>query len=141
MSWGQECSLRMAVPCLRHGDGETGGTLPAAPLPRRFFFLTLCQNQDACQQTTRQALASVLALREKPGRSAVCPCILEPAGLLLTMPSIHPEQTSGKFLAVQRVLLLCLKMRSTWKLPFLCCKEDTPASWATAENHPLPLRG
>ena len=119
------------MPCLRHGDGETGGSLPASsPCPaaaRTLSHSFIATRTVVSRPLARQGLASVLAPGEKPGRrSALSPCFLEPAGPLPTMPSNHPEQTSGEFLAVQGVLLY-LKMRSTRKLPFLCCKGDTPA--------------
>lgn len=120
---------------------EDGCTLPATrgrrdrwitasrlPLPRcgkDFISLFITTRTVVSRPLAQQALASVLAPGEEPGRrSALCPCFLEPAAPFPTMPSSHPEQTSGEFLAVQGVLLY-LKMRSTWKLPFLCCKEET----------------
>lgn len=119
----------MAVPCLRHGDGETGGSLPAgspcSAAAKTLISLLITTRTVVSRPLARQALASVLAPGEEPGRrSALCPCFLEPDGPLPTMPSSHPEQISGEFLAVQGVLLY-LEMRSTWKLPFLCCKEET----------------
>lgn len=138
MGAGKQPEDGCALPAML-GWRDRWNTASRPTLEKIFFSLSVTTRMLVSRPLTQQALASVLALREKPRRSAVCPCLLEPVGLLLTVPSIHPEQTSGEFLAVQEVLLLCLKMRGTWKLPFLCCKEDIPASWATAENHRLHL--
>lgn len=54
------------------------------------------------------------------------------------MPSNQAKDTSGDFLAAQGMLLY-LKMRSIWKWPLLCCKEDTDVRHAMAENHPPGL--
>ena len=139
VSWGQESSLRMAVPCLQHWDGETGGTLPAAPL-RRFFF-SLCHNQDACQQTLDLTSPGICPRPETEALEVGCLSLPPGACWTAPDPAFHPSRADlgGISGCAGGPALLCLKMRSTRKLPFLCSKEDIPASWATPENHRLPL--
>lgn len=130
---------------------EDGCALPAtlgwrdrwntASRPAAEIFFSLCHNQDACQQTLDLTSPGICPRPETEALEVGCLSLPPGACWTAPDPAFHPSRADlgGISGCAGGPALLCLKMRSTRKLPFLCSKEDIPASWATPENHRLPL--